>query len=212
VRRYTQETLDWYRDNAPDYVAGHGSYSAFPGLKDEVLAFTSSLPTGATVLDHGCGSGRDALFFAQAGFSVVALDGCEEFLGHIRSACADHADRVRTMLAGLTDLPFPDAAFDGVWSCAALVHVKPDGFHAAVRELGRVLRPGGVLALSLVVGPETRWCRSEDDSRWFAAHPRESVLDALRGAALAPTYVSEPTALNGRDLVMFRAETSLGDQ
>jgi len=105
---------------------------------------------GECVLDVGCGAGTDAFVAAQlvgATGEVAGLDLSPELLELARSAA--HASR-RTHLrfhAGSAEaLPFADASFDQVLSNGALNLVldKP----RALRELARVLRPGGTLAIA----------------------------------------------------------------
>lgn len=109
---------------------------------------------GEYVLDLGCGEGRHTFGAWQAGNGhVIALDLDEEAIARtsigIRDRCRSTAeDRVNAALRGdALNLPFPDATFDRVICAEMLEHVPDD--RACVREIVRVLKPGGRLAVSV---------------------------------------------------------------
>lgn len=108
------------------------------------------------LLDVGCAG---TLFPHYAAFllpdaRVVGIDSeanlalaPERILGV--AARAGENERVRIFAADARSLPFPDAAFEAVTAISVLEHIRGDGDRAAVREMLRVLRPGGLLALSV---------------------------------------------------------------
>ena len=69
-RLESQATINWYNQNAPEYTRSIRKIVS----EDQIKAFTSLLPSGARVLDAGCGGGRDAEIFAKQGYKVVGLD------------------------------------------------------------------------------------------------------------------------------------------
>jgi len=114
-----------------------------------------------TVLDAGCGSGRNITYFLQNGFSVYGVDQSEHAveLSKRLSAdlCADHSpDNFK--LAALENLPFDDSQFDLV-ICSAVLHFANDADHfdSMLRSLWRVLKPGGYFFARLAsdIGIET---------------------------------------------------------
>lgn len=121
---------------------------------------------GRLVLDAGCGGGLVAKGLVEAGAIVVGLDQSPRSLEVARRAIArpsagsGAARRGRFHAAGgrLERLPFADGAFDAVVAADVLEHV-PD-LPAVVRELGRVLAPGGSLAFDTI--NRTLWA-------WFTA-------------------------------------------
>ena len=120
----------------------------------ELLALLAPGP-GEQVLDIGCGIGGPARWIAaRAGCHVTGVDLTAEFCAAAEAlnAAAGMADRVRILHGSATDLPLADAMFDRAYSQNVAMNVedKPR-FYAEAR---RVLRPGGVLALSnLAAGP-----------------------------------------------------------
>ena len=105
------------------------------------------------VLDAGCGSGRNLVWFLGAGYDVSAIDGDESAVAAVRSlyravAPALPPDNVRR--GRLEALPWPDGVMDAVLSSAVLHFAADDGhFDAMLEELWRVLAPGGMLFVRL---------------------------------------------------------------
>ena len=104
---------------------------------------------GDRLLDLGCGFGRHAFEAARRGASVVALDAGPEEVAQVRGTlgamveagelAADHP--AAAVQGDALALPFPDATFDRVIASEVLEHIPDDV--AAMKELARVLRPGG---------------------------------------------------------------------
>lgn len=113
------------------------------------------------VLDVGCGNGRHTIEATNWDCQVVALDIDREELR--RSRYMFFADHNAGRLPGFAEfaradaehLPFPDHAFDKIIATEVLEHVMDDG--RAMRELHRVLRPGGEIAVSCPHHRAERW-------------------------------------------------------
>ena len=101
-------------------------------------------PRDAAWLDVGCGTGAltAAILAGCAPRSILAIDPSEGFLAHARSAIRD--ERVRFETAGAQKLPADDASVD-VAASALVLNFVPD-IQAALAEMRRVSRPGGLLA------------------------------------------------------------------
>ena len=125
------------------------------------------LPAGAKVLDVGCGTGASALPAAKAvgkdGF-VLGVDLSSRLLERARSkALAAGLANVEFRKADMTALNYPDGSFDAVVSVFSIFFV-PD-MEGLVRELWRMVRPGGRLAVT-TWGPRIY---EPAYSRWLAA-------------------------------------------
>jgi len=109
-----------------------------------------NIAPGSRVLDAGCGGGGMTLLLAEAvgdGGQVTALDIDSMLLDNVKELLAGtlFADCVRYRQGSIDDLPFPSGSFYLVW-CSRVIHHMPDML-AAVREIRRVLKPGGRFAL-----------------------------------------------------------------
>lgn len=155
------------------------------------------LVRGDRVLDLGCGFGRHAFEAARRGADVVALDaGRDEVQGvaAIFAAMVEAGElntgslRTAAVQGDALHLPFRDGAFDRVICSEVLEHIPDDV--GAMRELTRVLRPGGTMAITVPrFGPELiNWALSDDYHSVPGGHIRiyrRSVLEVrLRSTGL----------------------------
>lgn len=106
-------------------------------------------PTGnPTVLDAGCGVCAHAMRLVCRGFDVVAVDFSPSVLRSARANLerSGFSDRIRLACQDILSLPFEDESFDHVLCWGVLMHI-PDA-ETAVREIARVVRPGGRIVVS----------------------------------------------------------------
>lgn len=158
-------------DADPD-VHQWGSQPDFQGprheLRESLLlnAFLAADP-GPTVLDVGAGSGTFSKLLSSRGFEVTSTDVTEEALEVLRARVSGPVER-----AEATSLPFPADSFDGVVLGEVLEHVEDD--RTALAEAARVLRPGGIVAVSVPRNPA--WFSRSDH---WAGHVRRYTHDEL---------------------------------
>jgi SAM-dependent methyltransferase len=154
-----------------------------------------------SVLDAGCGNGRNLPYFLKNGFSVYGIDGDAAAIAHVRRLAARLAPSLPPahFVAGdLCSLPWRDKTMDAVISSAVL-HFAADEerFGAMLREMWRVLKPGGMLfaRLASTIGLEVsvRWiegrrARLPDGSVRFLVDERflSAWTAALGGRHLEP--------------------------
>jgi SAM-dependent methyltransferase len=117
------------------------------------------LRNGQTLLDLGCGAGRHAFEAMRRGADVVAFDADDGELKDVKAvsgAMFDAGELPHGTTGGVVNgdalvLPFPDGAFDRIIAAEVLEHIPDD--EGALRELVRVLRGGGRIAVTV----PTRW-------------------------------------------------------
>ncbi len=170
------------------------------------------LRAGDRVLDLGCGAGRHAFEAFRRGARVVALDYDAAELKDVHAMFGALADAEAATLPSAswaacangdaTRLPFPDGVFDRVIAAEVLEHIPDD--EAAMRELARVLRPGGTMAVTVPawLAETVCWALSEQYHAPFVTggHVRiygEPELRAkLRAAGLRPGAAHHAHALH----------------
>lgn len=112
---------------------------------DDALSLAPEI-AGKAVLEVGCGAGDFAFALELQGGLVTALDFSATAIEVARRKASERGSQVVFQQADACSLPFPDEGFDVVFSCECLEHLPdPAG---AVREMARVLKPGGALILT----------------------------------------------------------------
>ena len=163
-------TLDYYQRNAKDFF----SQTINVDMQNVYQPFLEYLPkphlsNQQKILDVGCGSGRDSVFFANQGFEVVAIDGSQNVI--------DLAKQTDTRIDWQC-LRFDEIAkqnwqnqFTGIWACASLLHVPFDDLSKILNDLLSCLRPTGILYASFKYGnrerkKEGRFFFDINEQRW----------------------------------------------
>jgi SAM-dependent methyltransferase len=96
-----------------------------------------------TVLEVGCGAGRDGTCLVAAGLNYSGIDLSPNAVEMCRGLGLDAHE------AQATSLPFGGATFDGAWSMSTLMHLHEDGMQTALAELRRVVRLGGLVEVGV---------------------------------------------------------------
>jgi ubiquinone/menaquinone biosynthesis C-methylase UbiE len=140
--------------------------------------FLGIIPSGALILDLGCGAGRDMAWFEGLGATVVGSDLSVGMLAQARLRA-----RGGLVQADMRRLPFQTGYFQGVWCCASFLHLPKADVPRALAEVHRVLNPGGVLFLSVQEGMGEGWERTtrygEPIERFFARYRAEEMTALL---------------------------------
>lgn len=122
------------------------------------------------IADLGCGTGASTLVLADAlPGRITALDAAEPFIERLRTrvAHAGVSDRIDAHVGDMGEPPFEDESLDLIWSEGAIYNI---GFEAGLRAWRRLLRPGGVIAVS-----ELTWTSAtrpeQVDAYWRREYP-----------------------------------------
>jgi SAM-dependent methyltransferase len=132
----------FYNDFADDF---DGEMNLYDLRRRLAIVFHDLLPpaiAGKRLLDAGCGTGHFSKAAAEKGAVVTSLDIGERLLGKVAEKC--DTERV---VGSVLDLPFEENHFDFVVSSEVIEHTEDP--YRAVREFYRVLKPGGILALTV---------------------------------------------------------------
>ena len=144
----------------------------------------------ARILDFGCGSGRDAKAFAEAGRIVEALDGSQELC---RIASEYLGMDVRNMM--FQDFEETEA-YDGLWACASILHLTYEEIMDVMKRIHGALKPQGVFYTTFKYGT----FEGERDGRYytdFEEKKMERLLAELNCFALERMWLTGD-ALPGR--------------
>lgn len=156
--------------------------------------FAAEVRGAGTVYDLGCGPGAQTTAFLHG--LGVDVRGVDLSLAAGAEAARRHP-RIPFLVGDMLDLPLPDGDAAGIVAFYAIVHFGSARLRTAVREMARVLAPGGPLLLSFHVGDETVHMDEmfgRAASVDFRFHPVERVETALREAGLTEidTVVRDP--------------------
>lgn len=137
----TGRTLDHYNRHAEEFWRGTRDHDVSQNLAALLEGIEGEPPF--TILDFGCGPGRDLKALAERGHVAVGLEGSERFAGMARafSGC-------EVWQQDFLKLHLPAGRFDGVYANAALFHVPTRELPRVLRELRAALKPRGVLFAS----------------------------------------------------------------
>ena len=146
---------DYYRTNYRDYHLRTFHLNPTSFLKPLV----NVLPNDSTVLDVGCGSGRDLLWLKDRGYRIVGLERSAELAG-----LAQQKVDCEIIRADFESFDFSTLKFDAVLLIGVLVHVPHPKMLPVLKRIMKALRPGGWILISLKEGQGRM---TADDGRVF---------------------------------------------
>ena len=131
-------TLTHYEQHAEEFRAGTRDHDVSQNIDALLRHIEGEGPF--TILDFGCGPGRDLASLLRRGHTAIGLDGAAAFVAMAR---ADSGCEVWQQ--DFLNLSLPDARFDGVFANASLFHVPTRELSGVLAQLLATLKPGGVL-------------------------------------------------------------------
>lgn len=156
-QKLSDETKKSYNTTVNEYVAKVDARHPY-WISDK---FTSRLKPGASILDVGCGPGRDAKIFSEMGYKVHGIDFATKMIetaeSRVKSATFEVMD--------ITQLSV-DTKYDAFWASASLLHVPHDKLLKVLKDLKSVLKPNGIGMFSLKLRS------SDEDSETFLPDSR----------------------------------------
>src|SRR3954464_2957821 len=138
LRRISSGTLDHYERVAVEFEAGTRGHD----VSQNYAALLSHIegPAPFSLLDFGCGPGRDLLHFSSLGHEAVGLDGCARFceMAREQSGC-------EVLHQDFLNLSLERNRYDGIFANASLFHIPSQELRRVLGELRDSLKHGGVL-------------------------------------------------------------------
>ncbi len=172
-------TLQYYENNAMEFSSG----TIVADMNDTRLRFMYLLQPGACILDLGCGSGRDAKAFFDAGYQVEAVDGSAQLC---RLASEYIGVSVRQMLFQELD---SEEAYDGIWACASILHLPKEELGTTLHRIQRALKPEGILYTSFKYGTY----EGLRNGRYFTDFTEETLTAfwlGIKGLHIVETWIT----------------------
>ena len=138
-------TVEYYNNTAKEYFDSTSQVD----LEDLYERFLAYIPAGGSIMDLGCGSGRDVKWFRDHGYDAYGLDASEKL---VRIACEklEIPIELSTIEEWVADDPY-----DGIWCCASIMHLDDEAIEQFFSNLKDNLKPAGVLFMSVKSGIET---------------------------------------------------------
>ncbi|MFF5083032.1 class I SAM-dependent methyltransferase [Actinoplanes sp. NPDC000266] len=207
----------WWDSDADEYQAEHGSFLGDldfvwcpEGLREADAHLLGDV-RGKRVLELGAGAAAGARWLAGQGAEVVALDLSAGMLRHARGAAERTGVTVPLVQADALALPFAESVFDIVCTAFGAIPFVPDSA-AAMREVARVLKPGGDWVFSVTHPMRWIFWDEPDESGLIA---RNSYFDRTpyveRDESGQVTYIEQHRTLGDRVRELVAAGFELRD-
>jgi SAM-dependent methyltransferase len=175
LRAISSRTLAHYEQRADQFRAGTLDHDVSQNIAALLRHIEGKPPF--TILDFGCGPGRDLKAFAELGHTAIGLDGTAPF-----AAMARTLSGCEVWEQDFLNLDLPSGRFDGIFANASLFHVPSQELPRVLKQLHAALKPGGVLFSSNPHGENQEGWSGE---RYAAYHDLKAWRAFLANAGFA---------------------------
>lgn len=158
-------SIEYYNKNAEEFYQG----TVFADMSEACEKFLRYIAPGGRILDAGCGSGRDSLYFIKRGYEVVSFDASEQMV-----RLSSELTGQKTLLMKFDEVNFKNE-FDGIWACASLLHVPKSEIKDVLKKLIQGLKKNGIFYMSFKYG-QGEELRGE---RLFNFYDEETLLELI---------------------------------
>ena len=136
------DTINYYNQNAENFIANTQNADMHPTQE----RFLRLLDANTSILDFGCGSGRDTKYFLEKGYRVTATDGSSELC---RLASEFTGIKVKEMLFQELDAM---NQYDGIWACSSILHLPKKELLPVIQKMCEALKDNGIIYTSFKYG------------------------------------------------------------
>lgn len=178
------DTVKRYDETAKQYVELTFDFGKFKNLKYDIDKFIAYTKMEDLILDVGSGSGRDLNYLMEHNRRAIGIDMSKGLIEEAKKRTA-----AKILLMDMRKLYFEDDTFDGIWSCASLLHIPKSQTDQTMYEFGRVLKPEGVLYLSLKEGEGEK---VDKNGKFFSYYRTDELADLVEktGFKVLESYTS----------------------
>lgn len=202
-------TIETYDQIAVEYAQKNLEYLD----PTELDRFISYLPKSGSILDVGCGNGRDANYLQANGFTVIATDLSRQLLKEAKKLYPG----LQTQQMDMRRLSFDESTFDGVLANASLLHLEKQDVPLTLSGFNRVLKQDGMCLIIVKQGKGDMFVVEEKSSnmpRYFIYFQPDEIRELMEQAGFeileSYTYNGRQRRTNSRDidwLVTFGRKT-----
>jgi ubiquinone/menaquinone biosynthesis C-methylase UbiE len=167
-----KRTIDAYEELAEEYSKTRPGVDAIK----EVLDFFIDNLKGKEILEIGCGPGRDAKYLSEHNLDITGIDLTSNFI----EMASQNVPEAKFIQMDMRYLEFPENNFDGIWSCAAFLHIPKNEAKDTLLGFRRVLKHNGLLYLSVKQGEGEYFV----GDRFFSFYAQDELKDLLESCNL----------------------------
>jgi SAM-dependent methyltransferase len=182
------KTIDYYNENAESF------YQRTVGLDliEIYEKFLKQVPDSCTILDVGCGSGRDTLYFLNNGYEVISIDASSEMV-----KLSSKLTNQNTSLLNIEDIAFKDQ-FEGIWACASLLHIDESKTTDVYHKLRDAMKMNGFCYASYKYGNGTE----VREGRYYSHYDEDSfqkMFENIKGLEIVELWDTLDLKEDGND-------------
>ena len=158
-------TINYYNQNAENFIANTQNADMHPTQE----RFLRLLDANTSILDFGCGSGRDTKYFLEKGYRVTATDGSSELC---RLASEFTGIKVKEMLFQELDAI---NQYDGIWACSSILHLPKKELLPVIQKMCEALKDNGIIYTSFQYGD----FEGERNGRYFTDFTEKTFREVV---------------------------------
>ena len=158
-------TINYYNQNAENFIANTQNADMHPTQE----RFLRLLDANTSILDFGCGSGRDTKYFLEKGYRVTATDGSSELC---RLASEFIGIKVKEMLFQELDAM---NQYDGIWACSSILHLPKKELLPVIQKMCEALKDNGIIYTSFKYGD----FEGERNGRYFTDFTEKTFREVV---------------------------------
>lgn len=158
-------TINYYNQNAENFIANTQNADMHPTQE----RFLRLLDANTSILDFGCGSGRDTKYFLEKGYQVTATDGAAELC---RLASEFTGIKVKEMLFQELDAI---NQYDGIWACSSILHLPKKELLPVIWKMCEALKDNGIIYTSFKYGD----FEGERNGRYFTDFTEKTFREVI---------------------------------
>lgn len=142
---------------------------------DSLDSFSLMFSEISVILDAGCGPGHHSHYLNKKGHIVYGIDLSEAFVNIAKKQYPN--TNTRFIVGDMGCTPFDNETFNGIWCCAALIHIPKIHIANVFREFYRILKPDGLIVVTMCIGQNAH---RDAFNRWFESYyGREELFKYL---------------------------------